>query len=560
MTSDPGASPSSAPPTTVLEALERAALGDRGFTFVEDGADHRWTYRALLDEARDRGARLLGLGLGPGDRVGLLLLGNEDFVPTFLAAVAAGLVPVPLAPPARVAQLEEHLGTLRRILETAGAKTLVVTEPFGQIGEEHVGVAVTTLATVLATPPGGPLPELDPDATALLQFTSGSTSTPKGVVVSHRNLLVHVAAIGGPGCVDLDADRDRTVSWLPMYHDMGLIGFVVMPLYYAIDAWFLQPFDFIKRPALWCDLLHEHRATYVSAPNFGYDLLVKRATDEQIDGWDLSNLRLAFCGAEPVRPSTMEDFSARFARAGLAPTALRPCYGMAEATLAISVATSARPPRIVDVDAAAYRERRVAEPAGDGREVLRLVSCGPPIPGHEVHVVDTDGNDVPEGHEGELVFVGPSVTGGYFQAPEATAAAFREGRLHTGDLGLLLDGEVYVTGRMKDLVIIRGQNHHPHDVEWCIADDPDVRPGRVVAFSRPGASGEELVVALEAKPDADRDALARRVRARVAAEVGPAVSDVVFLEDGELLKTSSGKLRRAAMRQRYLDGELADAR
>jgi acyl-CoA synthetase (AMP-forming)/AMP-acid ligase II len=198
----------------------------------------------------------------------------------------------------------------------------------------------------------------------------------------------------------------------------------------------------------------------------------------------------------------------------------------------------------------------VARPATPDAEVQRLVSCGRPIPGHRVTIIDEDGREVPEGHEGEIVFSGPSVAQGYHEAPEATAESFRGDGLHTGDLGLLLDGEVYVTGRVKDIVIVRGQNHHPHDVEWAASDDPDVRPGRVVAFGRPGPSGEEIVVALCARPGVDEAALTRRLRSRVLNEVGATVADVVFLDDDDLLKTSSGKLRRAAMRDRYLTGQL----
>lgn len=526
-------------------------------TFVENGVEQAWSYRRLLDESRDRGRRLLGTGLRPGDRVGLLLLANSDFVPTFLAAVAAGLVPVPLAPPARMGQLDDHLGVLRRVLAAAGARGLVVDEALAKVAAADLGAPVVRLHDVLATERGGPLPDLDPDATALMQFTSGSTSSPKGVVVSHRNLMDHVAALGGPGCLGLQPE-DRTVSWLPMFHDMGLIGFVVMPLYYGNDAWYLPSFDFVKRPTSWCDRLSEHGGTYVSAPNFAYDLLVTRATDEQLAGWDLSRLRRALCGAEPVRPSTMENFVERFAAAGLPPTSASPCYGMAEATLAISVAQGDQPPKIVDVDAAAYQRDHVARPPAPGAEVQRLVSCGPPIPDHRVTVVDGEGREVPAGHEGEIVFAGPSVAQGYHGAPEATAAAFRAEGLHTGDLGLVLDGEVFVTGRVKDIVIVRGQNHHPHDVEWVVSDDPDVRPGRVVAFGRPGAGGEEIVVAVCARPGADVGALGRRIRSRVMSEVGAGVADVVFLEDDELLKTSSGKLRRAAMRDRYLAGRGTD--
>lgn len=529
-------------------AVERAAVEhpDSDFTFHDmKGRARRYPFPAVEAETRARAAGLRAMGLRAGDRVALALPDPADFVLVFLAAVRLGAWPVPMYPPLGTGDLDAWAARSRRILAAAGARLLVTTRAlapiaWGLLGEETRLERVVAASALRDPADGTPLPEIDPETPAFLQFTSGSTADPKGVMVSHANLAANARAIIVETC-HMRPGEDRALAWLPLYHDMGLIGFVSSTLLHGISATFLPTLRFLARPLSWFEAMAAEGATISFAPNFAYALSARRCRPADVARLDLSRVHTMGCGAEPIHPDTLRAFADHFAPAGLRGDTLMPAYGMAEATLAMALR-----PR-----GSGMRTRR----AERGGVAVEDVSCGPPVPGHGMRVRGEDGRWLGEGEEGELVFEGPSVTAGYWRNPEATAAVFEGGRVRTGDLGYILDGEVYVTGRLKDLVIVRGRNIHPQAVEWAAAEVEGVRKGNVVAFARPGAAGEELVVVAETRAEPDAD-LGPRVRAAVREATGVDPAEVAFVPRGSLPKTSSGKLQRRLTRELFLAGRL----
>jgi fatty-acyl-CoA synthase len=417
-----------------------------------------------------------------------------------------------------------------------------------------------------------------PDDVAFLQFTSGSTSRPKGVVVTHGNLAANASAFMLEG-ISADPAFDKGVSWLPLFHDMGLIGFVVGPIFTNIPCVFLPTASFVRAPRLWLDKIHEHRGTITYAPNFAYALVAKRLKDKDVDGLDLSTLRVAGCGAEPIQAKALRDFAARLAPAKFDPRAFVPSYGMAEATLAITFVPYWDGLRTDAVDARELTRGHAVPPAGLAEPPIELVDCGVPFAGHEIAIVDDAGRRVAPRTVGQIVFRGPSMSRGYFEEPKLTAEAFKplagepdDGRgswLHTGDLGYLVDGHLFVCGRVKDVIIIRGRNYYPSDIEWAISALPNVRRGNVVAFGVFADSqgrvtadvlGEEQLVVCCEGAAADAEAIRTSASACVAAQFGLTPHEIVVAPLASLPRTSSGKPQRSKTREMYLAGTLARAR
>jgi fatty-acyl-CoA synthase len=384
-------------------------------------------------------------------------------------------------------------------------------------------------------------PTIRPDDLCFLQFTSGSTSLPKGVMVSHANLVANARAFLGPTGVNASLD-DLTVTWLPLYHDMGLIGFVLGALVCHLPSVLMPTEAFGRRPNIWLETLHQTKGTLTFAPNFAYALATKRARDKDLEGLDLSRVRLAGCGAEPINPKVMHEFAERFARCGFRREALLPAYGMAEATLAITFHPRETPFQVDRASTAGLRAG-VATPAADGDDATELVSCGVAFPEHEIKIVDEQGKPLDERHVGEIWTRGPSITQGYFGNPEATAESFTDGWLHTGDLGYIAAGNLYVCGRLKDLIIIRGANFYPQDLEWAVAELDGVRRDNVVAFSVVRSGEETLVICAEAN-SGDAPALRKAITSKVAETAGITVGHVAIVKVGSLPKTSSGKVQR----------------
>ncbi|MDO9022441.1 MAG: fatty acyl-AMP ligase [Myxococcales bacterium] len=561
--------------TTVADAIRDAAAlrGDRGgFTFADPRApDKHYDWNQLLDAARARLAALHAEGLRKGDRLAMVIPVPEDFVLTFLAATLGGIVPVPMYPPVALGKVESYVKNVEHIVTSSGASALLISKQVRPIlGSVLDTGAVKKLILVeslnLDAPRAGTEPASSPDDVCFLQYTSGSTSSPKGVVVTHGNLAANCVVIARDG-LKTNSDTDHGVSWLPLYHDMGLIGFVMVPLFARINITFLPTMEFVKRPAYWLETIHRQRATITFAPNFAYALATRRVKDAELAKWDLSSMKHLGCGAEPIQPSTLRDFVERFSKAGLDGASLLPCYGMAEHTLAISFARHGSPTLRVDtVDVAGFRQgeaRRVDPSTAEPGSTVEVVCCGEPFPGHEVSVRDPDGNPLPERTIGELCMKGPSVCPGYYANPETTAASFKDGWLYSGDKGYVADGAVYVCGRIKDMIIVHGRNYYPTDIEWVVNDVEGVRRGSAVAFAclPAAASSEQLAIVAEwagkEQPSAEAlEVIRKRVTELVQGALGLNAWQVVLIPPGTVPKTSSGKLQRRKTKQQFEDGTL----
>jgi len=554
---------SSQDPTTVLEAILRAEpVQDRGYTFIQDDGESKfYAFHDMIEWARRRAGELQSLGLSKGDRVALIIPDNDEFVVTFLGALMAGILPVPLYPPFALGKLNAYLSATASIIDSAGATVVVTTKRVQSILWPITDQAPTlkTLTTVEKIRTKGAIQftpvEIVAEDPAFLQYTSGSTADPKGVVVTHRSLSANCLAIVRDGTQAHPYD-DLGLSWLPLYHDMGLIGFVLAPLFVPLSVVLVPTLHFMKRPLSWMDLLHKHKATITFAPNFAYSLLSRRATDEHMKRWDLSRVRITGCGAEPISAEIMRTFLKHFGKAKLSETALVPCYGMAEATLALTFKELGTVWRSEVVDGPTFRTEGRAIPQDGAEDSLEFVSCGRAVSHHQVEIIDEEGGRLPERSVGEILFSGPSLTAGYFQAEKTTAQAYVDGWLHTGDLGYMADGQLFVTGRKKDLIIINGRNYVPQAIEWVVEEIPGIRRGNVVALSRPGPGGtEELVVVCEVRTE-ETAALRKAVVKRLNQELTLALGDLVFLQPGQLPKTTSGKLQRRKTLDRYVDGSL----
>jgi fatty-acyl-CoA synthase len=571
-------------PRTIAQAVEDAAKSapTRGFRFIPEtgvpaatgvgSSETTFSYTAIERASARYGGALQALGLRKGDRVALILPQAEDFILCFFGAVRAGIVPVPIYPPLGLGQLQGYLDNTRHIVAKSGARALVTSSKIKRL-LGTVQAASPALEQVVAVEAiRESLENLRPERIALddiafLQFTSGSTSRPKGVSVTHANLAANIH-----GFMDLGlraTSDDVGVSWLPLYHDMGLIGFVLAPTLYSISVVFLPPLLFLKRPISWFQAMTRHKGTVTYAPNFAYALCLKRIRDKELDGIDLSSWKVAGCGAEPIRPETLEAFSSTFAKVGFKKEALLPSYGMAESTLAIAFSPLGAGLRTLSVDGPKLWAQGVASLVpSDDECAVRLVSCGAEFPEHSIRVFDPEDGDsatpLAEDHVGEIRIAGPSVMAGYWEDAERTRETFAGPFLRTGDLGFLHGGEIYICGRSKEVVIVNGRNYYPQDMEWEASKVQGVRKGNVIAFGAKDPAGierdrERVVVAFEMQ-DADRpeqaQALGQAVRKAVQDGMGLTLDDVVPLGPGVLPKTSSGKLQRAKTRELYEAGTL----
>jgi acyl-CoA synthetase (AMP-forming)/AMP-acid ligase II len=552
---------------TLPEALVAAARTGGGYGYLaEDGQpESERSFAQLLDDARAAAGRLRAAGLQPGETLALIVPEARDFLATFLGAVCAGLVPVPLYPPARLDQFEAYLRQTTPAVRASRAAAVVTTAPLRRVlGSLQADVSTVRSVLAIEKLQGPRLETLAPvglDDPVFLQFTSGSTSDPKGVVLTHRNLAENVAAIAGPHGLRLTA-ADLGISWLPLFHDMGLIGMALTVLYHGCRTEFLSPLAFLKRPATWLKAISRTRATITFAPNFAYELCVRRVQPREMAGLDLSCWRVAGCGAEPVRAETLAAFAEKFAGVGFRAEAFLPCYGMAEHTLAVTFPPLDRAPRVDAVDAEQLSAARLAVPHVNGDATrVELVSCGSPFPGHKVRIADPKGRPLPERHVGQILLKGPSVFRGYLDREALSREALAGGWLHSGDLGYLADGELYVCGRVKDTIIVNGRNYYPQDLEQAAATVGDVRKGRVVAFGTQAAGGRDrIVVVVEATDARPADDLADRVRGRVVEGTGVLVDDVVVAPSGTIPKTTSGKLQRVRVKHQFEAGTLLQPR
>lgn len=552
---------------SVIGALERAAnlYPHHGYTFCGEQGDQYVPFPDLYATAGRYGAALRRLGLRKGDRVALVLPDTIEFVSCFLGCMYAGLVPVPMYPPLRVSRLGDYLDHARHILHRAGASALVTSPQIrtilGSLVDRQLRSIVTVASLGVDDRIGDPerISLSDP---AFLQFTSGSTARPKGVQLTYDNLAANSKCIRDG--IHLTWE-DTGLAWLPLYHDMGLIGFVLAPLYTFTSVVFLSPFTFLKQPAEWLRRMSRHRGSVSFSPNFGYGLCTSRVRQKDVESLDLSAWRIAGCGAEPIQRKTLDAFAEKFAPAGFRKRAFVHAYGMAESTLAISFSPHGYEPKYIDIDHHALSTDHVVRDATDGAQSITLANCGHAFEGHEIAILDNDGRHLPDGRVGEIVVRGASVMSGYYRDPDATDAVMRDGWLLTGDQGFLLGGDLFVCGRDKELIIVAGRNYHPADIEWAAAEVPGVRRGRVIAFgvtrvAEDGSTSEHAVVCAESKVNgAAREALIDAVKGRVLESLGLRIEDVVILQRASLPRTSSGKLQRTKTKQWYLEGRLETA-
>jgi len=521
------------------------------------------SYAALRDGASRVAGRLIGRGMRPGDRVALMLPTGPAYFFGFMGILLAAGVPVPIYPPARPHQIEDHLRRHARILANAGASFLI-TVPEGRAIGRLLGALVPGLRGLLtlngleAEPSVDPCRRPDPDAIALLQYTSGSTGDPKGVILSHADLLANIRAMGG--AVGATAE-DVFVSWLPLYHDMGLIGAWLASLYFGVPLVSLSPLAFLAKPLCWLTAIDRYRGTLSAAPNFAYELCLGRITDTERDRLDLRSWRWALNGAEPVSAKTLRRFAKRFAPCGLRPEAIAPVYGLAEAAVGLAFPPARRGPRIDCIDRHRLaRYSHALKIACDDPTAMEVVACGQPLPGYRVRVVDVEGRPLPERHEGVLQFQGPSATRGYYNNSEATARLIRGGWHDTGDRAYLAGGDIHLTGRVKDLIIRGGRNLYPYELEQAVGEIPGIRKGCVAAFAAPSPKdGTERLVLVAETRERDRVrrlALEQAVRQRADEVLGLPPDEVVLVPPRAVPKTSSGKLRRGSARDLYLTGRL----
>ncbi len=551
---------------TLTQALDYAAKGETGLNFyaVNGALAACLPYNELRADALRLARRLIGSGLKRNDRLAIIADTTPDFVRLFFASQYAGLTPVPLPLPFAFGGREAYLAHVSRLAKAAKASALFAPESLAEwirnLGPA-LGLRICGAAAELEGAPSSDaaLPTLSPDDTAYLQFSSGSTRFPMGVAVRHSALMANAAATLTHGLQI--RPNDRAVSWLPLYHDMGLVGFLLTPLAGQASIDLLATRDFARRPQVWLSLIAARRATISFSPSFGYDLCARRQRADAPE-LDLSSWRIAGIGGDMIRASILQDFADKFAASGFSASAFLPSYGMAEATLAISFAPLGRgiETDLVDLDIL-ERRRRAAAPRPGAARTRQLVLCGGVLPGHELEVRASGGAVLQDRREGRIFVRGPSLMQGYDGQPNETETTLsKDGWLDTGDLGYWLDGSLVVTGRAKDLIIINGRNIWPQDVEWTVElAVPGVRSGNVAAFSIEESGREVLVVAVD--PKGVRGPLSV---GKLATDINEAVrvqhgleGRVILVPPSGLPYTSSGKLSRVRARQRYLAGRLA---
>ena len=520
------------------------------------------TYGALYEQAARVAEGLLAKGLEPGARVLLMLPTGLDYFFGFFGTLLAGGLPVPIYPPGRPQQLEEHLQRHAKIAVNAGP-VIMLTVPealhFSKLMAAQVrGLRlITTVEDIVSESLPRVLPTISPHDAAFLQYTSGSTSDPKGVILSHANLLANIRAMGRA----LDAGPDDVfVSWLPLYHDMGLIGAWLGSLTYGMPLVIMSPLTFLSRPSRWLNAIHTYKGTISGAPNFAYDLCTTRIGHEDLADLDLSSWRVAFNGAEAVSPETLQHFAEHFAPFGFRDDTLMPVYGLAENSVGLAFPPLKRQPKIDLISRKALQDQGRAVPTfeTDRSGAIAVPACGMPLPGHQIRIVDATGRELGDRHQGRIQFKGPSSTSGYFRNREATQNLFDDQWLNSGDLGYLSEGEIYITGRQKDLIIRAGRNIYPAELETAIGALDGIQLGNVAVFasSHPQTGTERLVVMAESRrwKEEDQTRLKRSIAAISIDLTGAAPDEILLVPPRSVPKTSSGKIRRNAARQLYETG------
>lgn len=556
--------------TTLNEMLEWHAdlHGDRPHVILYGDSEEpdTITYSDLLKGAEKMATGLQYHSMAPGQTVSIMLPTNREYLYSFFGILLAGAAPVPIYPPARLSQVEDHLRRHARILDNAQTVlmiTVVEAKPLARLLQSQVATLNDIVTTDdLAQTATGILaaPRVDAQDIAFLQYTSGSTGNPKGVTLTHANLMTNIRAMGEATGA---CSEDVFVSWLPLYHDMGLIGAWLGSLYYAAPLVLMSPLRFLVRPSRWLQAIHRHRGTLSASPNFGFELCLNKVDDSELQGLDLSSWRMAFNGAEPVSARTIKRFNERFAAFGFRPEAMSPVYGLAESSVGLAFPPRDRGPLIDRVERATLAQSGHAVPTTED-DGIEIVACGQALKEHRIRIVDDQGNELPDRTEGHLQFRGPSSTQGHFCNPEQTEQLFQNGWLDSGDLAYMADDDIYITSRVKDLIIRGGRNIYPYEVEEEIGNTEGARKGCVAVFgSADPASGTERIIVLAETRKTDRqekEQLRELVFTRATELLGMPPDEVVLAPPHTVLKTSSGNIRRSACRELYEQGFASEGR
>lgn len=526
----------------------------------DDHQEETITYGQLYTNALKVADSLRNMGLFDGETVAIMQPTHPDFFYAFFGVLFAGGIPVPIYPPYRMHQLSSYAKTESRILSNAEVRILITFSAAEKLSfalRPFVPslMRVTTVPELLKKGRMTSPHHVKSHHPAFIQYTSGSTASPKGVLLTHDNLLTNIRAYGEAIQV---TPSDVTISWLPLYHDMGLIGMWLGSLYYGIPLVLMTPFSFLSHPERWLWMIHRYRGTLSGAPNFAYDLCIKKILPEQIEGLDLSSWRIAANGAEKIYPNTLQEFVKKFTPYGFRKRAILPVYGLAESTVALTIPKLGFDYHVDRIDRKKFEIEKIAQPSSQA-DALPYVACGSPIRGHEIRIVE-DGTVLPERHVGQLQFRGPSAFQGYYHQPKATAAVKHDGWVDSGDLAYIAEGNVYITGRKKDLIIKAGRNFYPAEIEEIAMQVKDVRQGCVVAFSVSDAEhqSELLVIVAEVKKNKkpEHDRIVTEIRENIVSALDVTPDKIILVPPHKIPKTSSGKLQRAACKAMFLDGRL----
>jgi fatty-acyl-CoA synthase len=558
---------------TLPEALDYAAQGVRGLNFYSPRGEleSSITYKQVRERAHEIGRRLVHFGIKRHSRVALIAETNEDFVCYFLGCQYAGMLPVPLPLPTSFGGRDGYTEQLHLQMKSCGASVALsaaymlplLDEATHGLKMDFVGTPDTFEAQSSELEiENVTLPEVKPDDLAYLQYSSGSTRFPHGVAVTHKSLMSNCHGIGK---IAMDVmDDDRAVSWLPFYHDMGLVGMLISPIACQVSIDYLTTEDFARRPIQWLKLISKNKGTMCSGPTFGYEICARRANSTDLEGLDLSSWRVAGIGADMIRPNVLEIFAETFKECGFDKRAFMPSYGLAECTLAVSFGEKfvgydidLVSEDVLSGDVKSVKEHKIN---GNGANYREVVNCGKPLPEYELEIRDENDASLGEREIGRVCVKGPSVMVGYYMDEDATRQCLSDdGWLDTGDIGYMAKGSLYIIGRIKDLIIINGKNHWPHDIEWAVEKLPELRSGDSAAISIPGENNEEIPVILvqcRKRDEEERIDLENRIKSEVQAVIGKAPK-VILVAPRSLPRTSSGKLSRVKARRQYLEGLLS---
>lgn len=547
-------------PQSLPDLLDHAAghYSGHGFSFI---TPHHPAAFFSFEEMRSRALVILNAlqnrGLSQGDRVILSLDTAEEIIPALWACLFGGIIPALLQPPLTFTETNPAAEKASRVWQILGGPAVILSHAHAGswTRSEIPAERLLDIATLSGNPDEARLFKTSDDDVAFIQFSSGSTGTPKGVMLTHRNLLTNTAAIIRG--ISLDS-TDVSVNWMPLYHDMGLIGFHITPVYAGVTQYFINPVDFVKNPYLWIDALSHHHCTITACPNFGQALVNRHLSRKPAHHWDLSAIRILFNGAEPISVPIMQSFLKGLEPYGLSPKAMFPAYGLAEATLAVTFPEQGTGARIIPFNRRKLIENGQAE-VGEPEEAMELVDLGSPVDHCAVRVVNHDGIEVPEGMVGDIHVKGSNISPGYYADQKATKAAFDGDWLRTGDLGFIFKGKLFITGRTKDIIFSNGMNYYAHDVELVAQQVEGIGNGKVVvAGSFDESEGRDrLLVFLVGTEQEETFTVCRKLKLHLSSRIGLNPDLFILIRSSDIPRTSSGKIQRYKLAERFLRGEFS---